>query len=691
MDNEDSFFIDELMTKNEADLISFIDNNKNFNYNLKSITGNYLIFNLILKDYYQAFQKLIFSSNNIELDLLDNNYKSIVYYIISLNRTDFLNLIINNINKFVGFPILELKDKDNNFSLSYCILFNNFKAFKKIYDLNQVNILEKSQNGDSLLHLAIKNKNKEVINFLLQNNFPLNQINNNNENIAHYFINFYPDYDTEIYQQLDLQLKENNFNLSPLHLLAINQPTIIQKLNLTNYNLNITDYYGNSPIFYLLTEGHYNIFLLIIDKYFDKIDFNLININGDTLLHLYLKKNLVFDDNISVKLIDQTNLNLQDNDGMTLIHYFITKNISLKLLEKNKFNIFIPNNNNKTPYDLIKDKKSLLNITAKSIEYYVKNNQITNSDISKCLKKNSCQEYFYNYMLKNKSMPVFIQDEYKDIKLDSNLPVINCQYAGISLDILFGLVFIKNNTNFNIILEHPLISNKNLVEYFKTLGVDLEYREDFINIQIYWAYQKLILPSFLNDNYIKNLKNKNNITIIPLGIEIEEGGHANILIIDHNKKIIERFEPYGANSPKDFYYNGDKLDSLLKKTFSELNYQYKKPSDYLPPIGLQYLESMETTTCNLGDPNGFCAVWCVWWVFHKYNNNLDSKNLINKLIHKIKLQNYSFKNIIRNFSGKITSLRDEYLDMVNLDINQWIQGKYDLKTINNIINNLNIL
>ena len=39
---------------------------------------------------------------------------------------------------------------------------------------------------------------------------------------------------------------------------------------------------------------------------------------------------------------------------------------------------------------------------------------------------------------------------------------------------------------------------------------------------------------------------------------------------------------------------------------------YYSPKKFLPTVGFQILENMETEKCKkIGDPNGFCAVWCI--------------------------------------------------------------------------------
>ena len=120
--------------------------------------------------------------------------------------------------------------------------------------------------------------------------------------------------------------------------------------------------------------------------------------------------------------------------------------------------------------------------------------------------------------------------------------------------------------------------------------------------------------------------------------------------------------------------------------FNKYEYKYFKPSDFLPSIGFQILENIEENKCKrLGDPNGFCGVWCIWWVYHRIKNNkLDNITLVQLLIKNIKLENKSFKNLIRNFSYYITELRDKTLKKFNIDINDWIVNTVEKSVIDSI-------
>ena len=121
----------------------------------------------------------------------------------------------------------------------------------------------------------------------------------------------------------------------------------------------------------------------------------------------------------------------------------------------------------------------------------------------------------------------------------------------------------------------------------------------------------------------------------------------------------------------------------------EPDIQYFPPFKFLPSISFQILENLETAKCRkIGDPNGFCGVWCVWWVYQRMlnisNDKLNVSNVANEIIKFIKLDNQSFKTIIRNFSKKITQIRDGYLKKYSLDINDWVVSNYTPDTLDKL-------
>jgi len=94
-------------------------------------------------------------------------------------------------------------------------------------------------------------------------------------------------------------------------------------------------------------------------------------------------------------------------------------------------------------------------------------------------------------------------------------------------------------------------------------------------------------------------------------------------------------------------------------------------------------------TKKIGDPGGFCAVWCVWYINMRLKYDmLDRIKLVKKLIQKIKEENIPFKTLVRNYAKKIIDIRDEVLVESNLDINDWLNSNYELPVYENFIINI---
>jgi Mg2+ and Co2+ transporter CorA len=106
----------------------------------------------------------------------------------------------------------------------------------------------------------------------------------------------------------------------------------------------------------------------------------------------------------------------------------------------------------------------------------------------------------------------------------------------------------------------------------------------------------------------------------------------------------------------------------------------------MPKIGFQMFESMETSNKYIGDPAGYCTLWCIWYIDHRLKyHHINPKKLAKNLITQIKINNLSFKTIIRNYSKKITDLRDSYLSFINKTINDYLNDKLTNHEINTMI------
>jgi len=666
-----------------------IINNNELDLNISDQQNNYLIHYILLYDQIDILKLLL--NKNIRLDIIDIDGRTLLHVPIKYNFIKSINLLLEYNKKIIGISLIDIKDNLGYTALHYCILLNNIECLKLLLKFNADPFI-KDNNGYNILHLALDNEKDDILIYLIDN-ISLDFLTNNNETLLQMALSFQNIKIVNILlnKNINLNNQEKEYGIIALH-----QSIIINNIEITNTiikngaNINLQDIYGNSPLMYAINENNLEIIKLFID--YDNLNYNLTNIYGETALHIILKKNIKLD--ILEYLIKNTNLNIQDNNGNTCLMLLKNFNKFKDILENKELNIFIKNNNNETLYDLIKNNSDKINIIINSFYnclQFNKDKLIIDWEIdcvNKILNENKCKNKIKNIIInENRSVPK-IKDY--NLILINGIFVDTCYYTGAPIDILFGLLYLYNkfkNNKLNIIIDYPLTHNKDLELYFKSMGINYNYKLDFCNFEINWSFQTLIFPTYFNHELKNKIKN-NDYIIIPIGIETSFGAHANILFYNVKKSIIERFEPNGANCPNGFNYNPKLLDSLLEKKFKifDNNIKLLKPEDYLPIIGFQMLENINTTSYKrIGDPNGFCGVWCIWWIYHKMKNiNINSKELTEKLIKEIKFKKINFKTIIRNFSKNISDLRDIFLKKYKIDINDFIGGNYKSNILDNL-------
>ena len=689
---------------------NYIDENVDEDYNIYDNNYNYLLHYIINYNKYDLLNFFLEKIETIKLDILDTDERTILYVPIKYNYMNIIKLLLKISEKIIGIPIIDLRDKNGYTALHYTIIFKNLELFKILIESKSNPYIKDNLSNDSFL-LSIQYNNYEMVKYLLENNYNINTSNKFNENGLHLSINFKFNKLSNylIDNDIDINQVELKNGITPFHqAIILNLNKLAKKMLNKDANINLQDYFGNSSVHYCIIENNFEMLEYIFDLKQD-IQYNNTNINGDTILHLFIDNyNLSKEKNIKIlnHLIENTNINIQDNQGNTALHLLTHKNIlSNKLINKN-INLFIKNEQGETVFDLSEDKEKLIKIAAESYYKQLKQNKkwklnweifcSTNNlkEIQKLMNKKTgdikslCLDKIINLITQEKKSMPSLEYE-KSISFDTGIAVKFCSYTGSTIDIICGLLFLKKTyQNIGFVIDSPLTQHDKLEKYYKKLGIDIKYKLEFINFEFVWIYQQLYVPTYFDVYIQKILESDIEYIIIPIGIELDIGAHANIILWDIKNHKIERFEPNGKYNPPSLNYNPDKLDLILINKLScyDDKLEIIKPKDYLPLIGFQTLESLETPYCkSIGDPNGFCGVWSIWWIYYRLQyKSISPKKLADKLIKQIKMENYSFKKIIRNFSANITKIRDEYLENVDLNINQWINGTYTDKKLNEL-------
>lgn len=689
---------------------SFLQKDDDIDVNIRDENYNYLIQYVVLFNKIDETKLLI--QKGCRLDIIDTDGRSILYIPIKYNYVDILKLLLDFNKEVIGISLIDIRDNFGLTGLYYAIIFNNENTFDLLIKEGS-SLTIKDKKGNDGIHTAVQYRRLNFVIKIINKKVNLDTYNNMGDTALHLAC-------TLNYTNIAKELINNGANInlqtfkeraSPL-MYAITQENmeiINILLSKKNINLDLQDAYGNSALHIAIIEKTNKIINLLISN---NLNYNLVNLEGNTALHICLsdintETKLDRIDYLN-KLVENTNLNIQNNEGNTCLYLILKKQLWIlsKILETKKCNFFISNNQGEVIFDLY-DKKSkefeiILKIATTSYYNQLKNkasdiwkleweNFCAKDDKEKLLKltkikdakqESICKSLISEYIIKDKKSIPSLKNNNIDVKLDAGIPVYFCTYTGSTIDIISGLLYLqKIYSNLESCLSKNLISNPPILNYYEKIGLDGNFNIEFLNFEILWIYQKLFFPINFDTILEENLKNKKiRFIALPLGIEMASGSHANILIWDKDLNQVERFEPSGSYYPYLLNYNPQLLDQLLenKLTCFDKKLKYFRPSTFIPVISFQQFEINENYSCKkIGDPNGFCAIWCNWWVNMRVKySDIDREKLIYKLLNKIRQDNISFKNLIRNYAKIISDFRDGILKKINIDINDWINDQY---------------
>ncbi len=692
--------------------------------NMRDENGNYLISFAIIMNNRRVLKKLI--EYGSRLDILDSEGYNILYYPIKFNYTEIIDILLESDKKIVGISLVNLKDLRGAVPIFYAIKYKNRYALQELISNGADPNYKNNENMNSL-HLAVLKKDITMFKMLIKYVKNIDARTKGGSTALHYACNFQL---TEIVKILlergaDQNIIEVEYDFYPIFYSVVQNNVEITKI-LVQYaaNPNHQDYMGNTIIHYAIMNNHIEILDYII-KYYDikskntdvfveninskkditgdHIDPNIVNIEGLTITHLlfyYYKPEF---DLYLEKIIPHANLNYQDNTGNTILHIIAENNLWEKfnsLMSIKKMNIYIKNNQGKSVIDMVhvhEREKFIDTVAISYFNYLKKYDQGWLLDWqNKCSEKNiteydetECYKFIKDAIIKEK-MSIPTKKNKKNITIVDDDIVQFSTFTGSVLDMIVGFKYLTKKYPMAASLFH---SNQEftseLEKYNHSLGIQENPHQHLIHFEIRWIYQRIFLPPGF-ETIIANIINskKYKYIIVPIGIIMSNGNHSNGLFYDIDNKIIERFEPHGSAYPSQFNYNPDLLDEILYKKISNvisniykdnIKIKYYQPKNYLPKIGFQTFENTEiNVNKNIGDPNGFCTLWTIWYLDYRLQYfDKQPQQIVKNLIRQIKINNYSFRTIIRNYSKNITDLRDAYLSKIHRNINEYLNNKFD--------------
>jgi hypothetical protein len=532
-----------------------------------------------------------------KVDLID-------YYITKnicklIENNDSYNFIVNN-------PmLLGVINKSNKNSL--IILLEN-KKYEKIINLININ--------NELLKFKNYNENT-LFNILLQHNYLYDFINE-------IILNF------NIFFVTELLTHKNKEEITFISI-------IIKLLNECGCeNLDIIEYDKIIIIFKSIMNLDKEKNILLITTICREIKKN--KMTFDILDKIINKNTIIYSDEYLLNGVDYL---LLKNDILSL-------NLILNRVEKIKFcsfeNLFVFNYTEMNAFDdnitqiilKIIDKSNIYKFKNKNnenlLEILINQNKIEISKLKKYFKlfnfiKHPKLNHHKIYNLK----PILTKAELNNF---SSNPMSNMLYTLHILKTYDNVTipnYIKSNDERkkdNILIE---LSNMDylLVDYLKIYNGDynqfIPYLMIWKNKWNYYIDKHLI-------NFLINNKKK-QFVLIKLSLILFENSnvrHANYLIVDNKRKIIERFEPYGEIEID----NSLELNKIIEKNIcKKINYKFVFSQLY-PGFQIKS-DELNDFNRNIGDPAGYCLAWCYMYIevklmFNSVNNTVQEiDNYIN--------------------------------------------------------------
>lgn len=674
---------------NENDLFTQIKNhewskfceniNSNHDVNVQDENFNYMIQYIILYNNIKALTTIL--KYDVMLDWFDNEGRTILYVPIKYGYIEIVKTLLKYDDDNIGTFILDNEDANHNLPIHYALKMKNIRMFDLLLTKSKSTIYD--SDGNSLLHLAVQTKKIDFVNSVFKKNINVNSTNKCNETALH----IASSYDLNdiinilLSKEINVNIQEQRYGFTALFIALLNNNMYgITEIIKKNPDINIQDYNGNTALHIAIVENnHHAIQLMITNK---NIDFNAVNLDGNTYLHLILDKIMNekhMPDNYNLELFFQnTTLNIQNNIGKTPWHYIIP--LKLFMLFGNVFkhtsnNLLINDKHNVTPFSLIKENKNeLVEIISESYYNKLKTkiwNEDWENDCNDEKNKKQCLAKI-NELVTNGIKTVPVKKSSYCLNIEEPQFVSFTTFTGINFDVITSYIqLMKRLPSLSTSITENFSINAEVENYYNKLGIIKDLDNEYLNFEIFWIFQQVIFPTNLYQTLQSFKNSEKQIMAIPIGIEIDIGAHANVLIIDKRHNIIERFEPNGKNEPRNYNYNPDLLDNMLEMYFKKIfDYEYLSPKTVQQTIGFQSLEIYESDKMKkIGDPGGFCVGWCLWYVEQRTKYDIKPDKLSLKLIINIRSKNISFKKLIRLYVNNILETRNNILDQLKIDIN----------------------
>lgn len=469
--------------------------------------------------------------------------------------------------------------------------------------------------------------------------------------------------------------------------------------------------------FSLAIKRHSKILVnLLLDS---NIDLNIENENlqtgGLTLINEFFRKEKSFiTPEMAYKIISKSDVSLTNSNGTSILHLLCFHDKweqFSEILKKKRLSIFNKNIDGHSPISLVKPEKKAkfidlvvesyinqLNLNKKdkkkllfSADYRCSTDEISmnecrteirkliiNQRISYPRKNNKfITDFFLVQGKNNHSTGVFIPIlpnilstfliklyQYPDIIFPFNSYDLALESTNINIGFVNNMLFTTHD------YMHGIIGTQRTIMELSPFticygGPGLYYQNKYVDIAL-----------------LKTASYKARFVVFDILIQGNNSGHANILIYDREFNALERFDPVGYVQSSIMKYElldeaiKEHLIPLIEEAYKTKNIKFLTPEYYLQDIGFQTVSNDgDIVNQKVGDPIGYCFLWCIWYLESRLENpNIEPYMIIkeakNKIIKKFRREQLGdkkakdldivFIDFIRDYSHRIDEEISEF-------------------------------
>jgi hypothetical protein len=148
---------------------------------------------------------------------------------------------------------------------------------------------------------------------------------------------------------------------------------------------------------------------------------------------------------------------------------------------------------------------------------------------------------------------------------------------------------------------------------------------------------------------------------IPFSLSIEsyDAGHANMLIIDPNKRECEHFEPHGKDVK---FFGVEKINEEIQRAAMDVCNQLFPAYTYIPRSEATNFQSMLNRKFEGSPYGGTCQVWSIWYAYLRLSHPEFPREVILKRSYDLLAQNdfAELENFIVKFMTQLNSISGMY-------------------------------